>query len=178
MTILPSSITGSDRWYHRSYQNAMTLVRLYGKPTFFITQTMDINCAEVKVELKPGQSPYDRPDLLCKIFNMKREEMLNDIVKEGKLGPCIAHVSVIEFQKRGAPHSHSLFWIKDFECTPQNIDNVISAEIPPEGEPGSEEREFHELVMSKMIHGPCGRSYNMNLGCVKETNGICSRNYP
>ena len=57
--ILPSSFTGSDRWYQKHYQNSMALVRKYGKPDLFITMTMDPHCEEVKSTLKPGQTPYD-----------------------------------------------------------------------------------------------------------------------
>lgn len=175
-TILPASVTCSDRWYHSAYSDAMAIVRIYGKPDFFVTFTFDIGCPEVKVELKPGQTPYDRPDLLCKVFNLKRDEFIKDI-KHGVLGTYKAHVSVIEFQKRGAPHAHTLVWLKDFDHTPQNVDNVISSEIPPRGEEGTPERDLHELVMKLMIHGPCGQGYNGNFGCVKGGKP-CSKDYP
>jgi hypothetical protein len=45
--ILPASHTGSDRWYHKWYKNAMHIVQKKGKPTYFITMTMDVNCKEV-----------------------------------------------------------------------------------------------------------------------------------
>ena len=126
--ILPASHTGSDRWYHKWYKNAMTLVQKYGKPTFFITMTMDPNCEEVRQHLNEGETPYDRPDIVCRIFELKRKELLR-LIKEGHIfGECIAHVCVIEFQKRGAPHMHLLIWIKDFDHTPGNIDNVISGD--------------------------------------------------
>jgi hypothetical protein len=35
--ILPPSFTGSDRYMHEGFQNAMALVREFGKPDFFIT---------------------------------------------------------------------------------------------------------------------------------------------
>ena len=173
--ILPATHTGSDRWYHKWYKNAMHLVLKKGKPTFFLTMTMDVNCKEVIALLRPGQSPYDQPDIICRIFEIKRKELLRLIKEEGIFGHCVAHVAVIEFQKRGAPHMHLLFWIENFDETPQNIDNVISAEIPPEGAPGSKERELHELVpgskerelhelvMKHMIHGPCGDAFRNNL---------------
>lgn len=177
--ILPATHTGSDRWYHKWYKNAMHLVLKKGKPTFFLTMTMDVNCEEVRAHLRPGQSPYDRPDFICRIFEIKRKELLRLIKEEGIFGHCVAHVAVIEFQKRGAPHMHLLFWIENFDETPQNIDNVILAEIPPEGAPGSKERELHELVMKHMIHGPCGDGFRNNLSCMKNSkNGKCGRNFP
>jgi hypothetical protein len=177
--ILPASHTGSDRWYHKWYKNAMHIVQKKGKPTFFITMTMDVNCEEVRNHLRSDQTPYDRPDLICRIFEMKRKELLRQIKKDGIFGECIAYVCVIEFQKRGAPHMHLLIWIKNFDETPNNINNVISTEIPQQGEPGSKDRELYDLVMKHMIHGPCGDGYRSNLSCLnKSRNGQCGRGFP
>jgi len=41
-----------------SYKNAMSIVRALGKPTLFITMTMDVNCPEVKAQLNPGETPF------------------------------------------------------------------------------------------------------------------------
>ena len=41
--ILPASFTGGERFMRQYYQNAMALVREYGKPTFFVTITCNIN---------------------------------------------------------------------------------------------------------------------------------------
>ena len=94
------------------------------------------------------------------------------IEKDGIFGKCIARVSVVEFQKRGAPHTHTLIWIKDFNPTPANIDRVVSAEIPEKGEEGSVQRMFHDLVMEKMIHGPCQPNYS----CWRD--GSCNKGFP
>ena len=75
----------------------------------------------------------------------------------------------IEFQKRGAPHTHLIIWIKDFEQTVTNIDNVISAEIPSD-----ENSSEFKLVKKMMIHGPCEK--NCNLTC--NINGKCKYHYP
>ena len=37
--ILPSSVTGGDRFMHQLYQDAMAIVRYFGRPTLFITFT-------------------------------------------------------------------------------------------------------------------------------------------
>lgn len=50
-------------------------------------------------------------------------------------GYCDGHITVIEFQKRGAPHCHMLIWIPGFEETLKNIDDVIYAEIPDPSDP-------------------------------------------
>ena len=101
--ILPSTFTGSDRWYDKWYKNAMYHVIKFGVPTFFITTTMDISCKESVGQLNPGETPYDRPDIFNRVFELKRKELLHQIKKDGLFGHCIAHVCVIEFHKTGAP---------------------------------------------------------------------------
>ena len=95
-------------------------------------------------------------------------------------GKCIGFVSSVEFQKRGAPHVHILIWLENFNITAFNIDNIISAEIPPMGTEGSEERRLHDLVIEKMIHGPCGNGYSANLACRKPCGqyGQCNKKFP
>ena len=90
--------------------------------------------------------------------------MLELITAKECFGKCVGKVAVIEFQKHGAPHCHLLVWIKDSVNTPANIDNIICAEIPPEGNP------LRNRVIKSVIQGPCGRNINMNLGCVKNSS--------
>ena len=190
--VVPATFTGRQQWYNKYYQNAMALVRNYDKPDFFITMTLDVNCPEVQQHLMPGQNPYDRPDILCRAFELKQKHLIDMIVKERVLGKAVARLAVIEFQKRGAPHIHLLVWLDDFDPTPQNIDSVISAEIPYSPvieenaqrpfvtEEVSNQQEFHELVMELMVHGPCGPAYGRtNLGCCQNSSdGTCKRNFP
>ena len=192
--VVPASFTGGQRWYDRYYQNAMALVRHFDKPTFFITMTLDVNCPEVQQHMMPGMTPYDRADILCRVFQLKKKKLIEMITKEQVLGKAVARIAVIEFQKRGAPHVHILVWIEDFDPTPHNIDNVISAEIPYSplieeeensqrpftSEQAYQQQEFHDLVMEKMIHGPCGPAYGRtNLGCCRNSlDGTCKRNFP
>ena len=100
VTVLPATFTCSERWYDKQYKNAMALVRKFGKPTFFITYTLDTNCQEIRDKLKQGQTPYDRPDLLVRVFRAKMKQLMHEI-KVGKIfgGECPAHSLAIEFQK-------------------------------------------------------------------------------
>ena len=43
-----------------------------------------------------------------------------------------AFVRVKENQKRGLPHDHALFWLneRDKPTTPEQFDDIFSAEIP------------------------------------------------
>ncbi|KAM0883810.1 hypothetical protein ACQ4PT_031390 [Festuca glaucescens] len=88
---------------------------------------------------------------------------------------------VVEFQKRGLPHTHTLIWLKRNTKEPSSalIDSFVSAELPdPEKDPLG-----YVLVDEFMVHGPCddkgfpvyrrrddGRFVLRNKGTVKLTN--------
>jgi hypothetical protein len=82
-------------------------------------------------------------------------------------------IYTVEFQKRGLPHVHIIFWVSTdtTEPTPEFIDSFISAQIPdPAVDPLG-----YAMVAEHMVHGPCGK-YNPKCLCIK--NGKCSKNYP
>ena len=65
---LPATFGGSDRALHQCYLDAMAMVRVKGKPDYFITMTANPNWPEVTEKLLPGQAPSDRPDLAARVF--------------------------------------------------------------------------------------------------------------
>ncbi|KAL0340284.1 UNVERIFIED_CONTAM: hypothetical protein Sradi_4545200 [Sesamum radiatum] len=172
-TILPSSFIGSPRDMFQRYQDAMAIVQKFGKPDVFLTMTCNPSWEEIKRELLPGQTAQDRPDLLTRIFRAKCEELKEDIFHRGILGKAVAHVHVIEFQKRGLPHVHMLviFDEDDKLNTPDDYDCIVRAEIPKQ----DEEPELYATVIKHMIHGPYGH-IKPNAPCMK--NGKCKKGYP
>ena len=82
-------------------------------------------------------------------------------------------VYTVEFQKRGLPHAHiCVFFDKESKIpNPQDIDRLISAEIPDE----EKDPELYKLVSEQMIHGPCG-PHNMSSPCMKKK--VCSKKFP
>ena len=127
-----------------SYQDSMAIVRTLGKPGYFITFTANPNWEEIQAELLTDdqgdkmQSTRDRPDLVARVFKMKHDDLIRDLKANKVLGEYVAHVSVIEYQKRGLPHSHTLLWVKHPPNTPERIDDVICAEIPDVAGPGGQ----------------------------------------
>ena len=87
------------------------------------------------------------------------------------LGINIAHIAVIEFQKRGVPHCHILNWIENFESNSDSIDIVICEEIPNI----RFNEELYQLVINKMIHGPCNDTQKPHHYCCLENkiDGQC-----
>jgi ATP-dependent DNA helicase PIF1 len=76
----------------------------------------------------------------------------------------------IEWQKRGLPHAHILIWLVE-RIRPDQIDDIICAEIPnPEIDP-----DLHDVIITNMIHGPCG-TINSQSPCM--VDGKCSKRYP
>ncbi|KMQ81627.1 helitron helicase-like protein, partial [Lasius niger] len=152
------------------YQDAMSLVRKFGKPDIFLTMTCNPKCPEIKDNLD-GCIIEFRPDLVAKKFNLDVKEVLKDLIQNNIFGNIIAYAGVIEFQKRGFPHLHLLAMLSD-EDKPrleEVVDMMVWAEIP------DEERypELNVEVLKHMIHGPCGDSSQKYL-CTRD-DGKCSK---
>ncbi|KAK4511760.1 uncharacterized protein ATC70_007304 [Mucor velutinosus] len=173
--ILPSTFTGGPRFMAQLYQDAMNLVRRFGKPDLYITFTCNPAAwPEITRELLEQQISTDRPDLCARVFHLKLKLFIEDVVKKSVLGKVIAYVYSIEFQKRGLPHCHMLFILQDQDkpTTTEQIDRrIVSAEMP---DPASNPLAY-ETVANSMIHGPCGL-LDPNAPCM--ANGECSKNYP
>ena len=152
--ILPSTHIGSPRFMIQLYQDAMAIVREFGKPDLFITFTLNPNTPEIQNELLEHQKANDRPDILVRVFNEKLKRFKEDIINKSVFGRVIAYVYTIEFQKRGLPHCHLLLILhnEDKLRTAQDFDSVVSAEIP--------DRRLYpqafDTVTKHLIHGPCG----------------------
>ena len=182
--VLSSSYPGSPRWYNAKFQDAMAIVREYHKPDLFITMTCNPNWPEISNSLLPGQNPQDRPEIVSQVFNSKKIQLIKDITKKGKFGRVVAHMHVIEFQKRGLPHAHILIILNEEDrlTNAEKVDNAIVAELPNDTEIGMRTESEHnriqrleELVLLHMTHGPCGAE---NPACPCMIDGKCSKDYP
>jgi hypothetical protein len=70
--ILPSSYTGGDRFMQQLYQDSMAIVRHFGRPTLFITFTVNAKWIETTDAVLPGQTAIDRLDLITPVFHLKQ----------------------------------------------------------------------------------------------------------
>ena len=171
--LLPSTHVGGPRYMMERCQDAMMYVRQYGTASLFITMTCNPNWSEIKENLFQGQQPSDRPDLVARVFDLKRKLFIKKVTGDnGMFGRTLAHVSTVEWQKRGLPHLHCLLWLNEAsKPRPNSFDNFVQAEIPDI----NEEPHLHRLVMTHMIHGPfCSRSFQ----CHSKDDGKCKFRYP
>ncbi|KAM0826905.1 hypothetical protein ACQ4PT_068551 [Festuca glaucescens] len=173
--LLHSSFTGGRRYYVQNYHDGMAICRVFGAPDLFVTFTCNPKWDEITEALRvePGQRHPDRPDITTRVFKLKIDEFIGDVKDGTTFGPIDAYLYVVEFQKRGLPHTHTLIWLKidTRDPTPAMIDQYISAEIPdyavdPLG---------YALVEEFMIHGPCGE-LNPDSPCMKD--GVCTKRFP
>ncbi|RVE41066.1 hypothetical protein evm_014285 [Chilo suppressalis] len=136
----------------------------------FITFTCNPKWTEIQQELFTRQSPIDRHDITARVFKMKLKSLMDFIVKHRVFGETRCWMYSVEWQKRGLPHAHILIWLVE-RIRPNEIDNVISAEIPD----NNEDPLLHKVITKNMIHGPCG-ILNPISPCMVE--GKCSKRYP
>jgi hypothetical protein len=171
--VLPSSYVGGPRHMQQLFQDAMAMARYYRKVDLFITMTANPEWPEVKRELLPGQTSYDRPDIVTRVFRVKFRLLIKEIYKHGIFGCAVAFVYTNEFQKRALPHGHILVVLENGYkiLTPADLDTIICAEWP---DPTTQPLLF-ETIKKCMVHGPCGE-YNRFSPCMQD--GHCSKYYP
>ncbi len=87
-------MAGSKRWYKNNYQDAMTLVRKLGSPDLFVTVTCNPQWPEIQEALLPGQKATDRIDLVTRVWKLKLQAMIRDIVENHAFGQTSASVRV------------------------------------------------------------------------------------
>jgi hypothetical protein len=90
--ILPSSFSGSPRNMQELYQDAMAIVRKFGKPDLFVTMTCNPKWKEISDNLLEHQRSENRPDLVVRVFRLKLAELLDDIIKKEIFGKVTAKV--------------------------------------------------------------------------------------
>ena len=138
---------------------------------------------EITEYLETGQTAQDRPDLVARVFKQKKDQLMHDLISGEILGKVVAHMHMIEFQKRGLPHNHILIILAndDRSMIANEVDWVVFAELPLDPDDTQDEAEAEQrqrlqtIVMSNMVHGPCGAD---NPKCPCMENGRYKKNYP
>ena len=92
---MSASFHDGFRHQNRQYLDAMNIVARHGKPDLFITFTCNPTWPEIVRNLQPQQKYQNRPDLICRVFNAKLKEFINDIVHKQVYGHVLNYFYVI-----------------------------------------------------------------------------------
>ncbi|MCH81103.1 ATP-dependent DNA helicase PIF1, partial [Trifolium medium] len=135
--VLPSSFTGGRRYLFNNCQDAMAICKKYGYPDLFLTVTCNPKWLEIQRHMsKSGNYPVYRPDISCRVFQLKLEEMMDDFRKGKFFGRVIAN-------SRDKLHSSDA------------NKSVICAELPDK----DLFPKLYSTILNFMIHGPCGNAF-------------------
>ena len=178
-TYLNDTIHGSPKHRKKKAAEALELVSELGKAHCFTTMTVNPFCEEIQSQLLPGQTAFQRPDVVCRVFHAKKLALIHNL-KAGRYfnSKCAYIIHVIEFQHRGLPHVHIVYRLSngpdhaDKEAVIQFIDTYISAKMPIINENSSlDDIRYKGIVENMMVH-ECHDQVN---GCL--VDGICKRKY-
>ncbi|MBW0554639.1 hypothetical protein O181_094354 [Austropuccinia psidii MF-1] len=130
--VLPSAFIGGPRDMTQLYQDVMALVKNFGRPSLFITITANLKWPEIQATLKGNEAPSDHPDLVARVFQLRLNVLLWDLIVNKHIGTVLSYVYTIEFQKRGLPHAHIIMILAESSIpkTFRDIDSLVCAEIP------------------------------------------------
>ena len=78
--LLPASFTGSPRWYHALYHDALALPAAFHLPDLFITVTFNPEWPELARMMPAHSSVHDHPDVVARVFWMHFMRIMKDIV--------------------------------------------------------------------------------------------------
>jgi hypothetical protein len=92
--ILPSTHVGSPRYMAKQYRDAMAIVRAYGRPSLFVTCTCNPYWPEIMAAIWPGTCPYERPDIIARVFHAKARDLQNDLRSGRCFGTVVAYLEV------------------------------------------------------------------------------------
>ncbi|KAK3922213.1 ATP-dependent DNA helicase [Frankliniella fusca] len=153
LVILPKSFTNSPRWRQDRFLNGMAMARKFGPPTYFITMTTNPKWPEITAALKQGEKWTDRPDIVVRVFQDRKRHLLSDFINKQIFGEVKAYFTTDEFQKSSLPHCHILLFIVDEDKpkSPEEIDRLITAEIPDKDHPA------YNMVVEHMMHHACDK---------------------
>ncbi|KAJ8043494.1 hypothetical protein HOLleu_10601 [Holothuria leucospilota] len=164
---------GTPPYWENTLQDVYGMVRELGIPTWFCTfSAADRRWPEiVQAILEQQQRPIpetlswtdhckiiaSNPVTAARMFEHRVQALIKHVILSpaNPIGEVIDYFYRVEFQQRGWPHIHCLFWVKNAPQVDKSTDlqvttfinKYVSCHLPS----ATEDPELHEIVMSKCI---------------------------
>ncbi|XP_053178284.1 uncharacterized protein LOC128361756 [Scomber japonicus] len=186
-------IRGTPVFWQSVQKDLFAMVRQLGIPTWFCSfSSADLRWTELmetfmKVQnLQGNVNEMDwsqkcnllkkNPVTAARMFDHRFRSFLKDVIMSPAqpIGKIIDYFYRVEFQQRGSPHTHCLFWVENAPKIGSNtdqevidfIDKYVTCELPPEND------DMHEVVSNVQMH-----SKKHSKSCKKKRT-TCRFNFP
>ena len=168
-------LRGSPAYWKKTLSDLFAMIRQSGIPTFFCTFSSAelsrwpevVECiarqegknSESSIKY-PQRCKYlrENPTTAVRMFQQRVNKFITDVLKSEAepIGKIVDHFYRIEFQQRGAPHIHCLFWIEGAPKLGEDddsdvcafIDKYITAHLPDE----QADPKLNEAVKNVQTH--------------------------
>jgi hypothetical protein len=108
-SFIPASVAESDQYWHAIAEKCFALSSQMSAPTFFVTVTMNPYCPEYQ-SLKRRTGHFSDATLMSIIFSARLKFLMKYCRWCHPLENVTAFMWRIDYQQRGLPHVHILFW--------------------------------------------------------------------
>jgi hypothetical protein len=171
-TFIPSSLTDSNEYWKEVATKCFTISTQFGAPTFFLTFTMNPYWADFQA-LKRSDGQYSDSSMAALVFKSKIFALMKFIRSRKILGTVSAFVWRIEYQRRGLPHAHVLFWSDYNTADVGAVEEVVNVHFPKDSPfLGDQELvlDFRNLIKTYQLHTHSPRC--------RTATGACRYGYP
>lgn len=86
LVVLPSTFTGGPRYMQKKTQDACAYIRKFGRASLFVTMTCNPKWKEITDALPPHYQPFERHDIVTRVFNGKLKRMMELIITKQIFG--------------------------------------------------------------------------------------------
>ena len=139
-----------------------------------------MTCNQGHREIRVSTNNEDgRADVIDRYFAKQIDKLL-EYIKDGRaFGELVTYCYVIEFQKRGNPHTHMVIRLKNGPRTPEEYDKYVTARLPPgppRGDPTTGECLIPKCRCREGLEDPalCGCGAKENEPCTCDSVGVAS----
>ncbi|VDI00589.1 Hypothetical predicted protein [Mytilus galloprovincialis] len=188
-------VRGTPPYWQAEQKIFFAMIRQLGIPTFFASfSSADFRWKEIIETIMKQQGDIRNFDELtwdekCKVlcsnpvtparmFDRRFKRFLKDVIMSDAqpIGHVIDYFYRVEFQQRGSPHTHCLFWIEDApkfnededDTVTEFVDKYITCKLPLE----TEDSELKDIVTTVQQH-----SKTHSKSCRKKGT-VCRFNFP